>query len=177
MKYKEGFSRKLVEQMIEDVQPRSVLDPFSGIGTTPLVAAGKGLRATGIEIIPVGILAGNAIAHAANGLRPETFREAGESLLGHVKSGVEARQEHTFRHVPITEAAFPLETESELAKAREFISAIDDLGIKAMLDFACMSVLESVSYTRKDGQYLRWDHRAGRKLKARIHKGADSTIH
>ena len=171
MKYKEGFSRKLVEQMIEDVQPRSVLDPFSGIGTTPLVAAGKGLRATGIEIIPVGILAGNAIAHAANGLRPETFREAGESLLGHVKSGVEARQEHTFRHVPITEAAFPLETESELAKAREFISAIDDLGIKAMLDFACMSVLESVSYTRKDGQYLRWDHRAGRKLKARIHKG------
>jgi hypothetical protein len=28
---------------------------------------------------------------------------------------------------------------------------------------ALLSVLENVSYTRKDGQYLRWDHRAGRR--------------
>ena len=35
MKYKEGFSRELVERLIADAQPRSVLDPFSGIGTTP----------------------------------------------------------------------------------------------------------------------------------------------
>ena len=34
-----------------------------------------------------------------------------------------------------------------------------------------MSVLESVSFTRKDGQYLRWDYRSGRKLRARVHKG------
>ena len=34
-----------------------------------------------------------------------------------------------------------------------------------------MSVLESVSYTRKDGQYLRWDHRSGRQLRARVNKG------
>ena len=40
-----------------------------------------------------------------------------------------------------------------------------------MLNLACMSVLESISYTRKDGQYLRWDYRSGRKLRARIHKG------
>ena len=32
-----------------------------------------------------------------------------------------------------------------------------------MLRFAAMCVLEEVSYTRKDGQYLRWDHRSGRK--------------
>ena len=70
MKYKEGFSRALVEQLIAEVRPESVLDPFSGIGTTPLIAAGRGLRAAGIEIIPVGVLVGNAIAHAANGLGP-----------------------------------------------------------------------------------------------------------
>ncbi len=28
--------------------------------------------------------------------------------------------------------------------------------------FALLCVLESVSFTRKDGQYLRWDHRSGR---------------
>jgi len=37
---------------------------------------------------------------------------------------------------------------------------------------ALLSVLESVSYTRKDGQYLRWDYRSGRKQgKKRFDKG------
>jgi DNA modification methylase len=35
--------------------------------------------------------------------------------------------------------------------------------VQAVLRFALLCVLESVSYTRKDGQYLRWDHRSGRK--------------
>ena len=30
--------------------------------------------------------------------------------------------------------------------------------------FAAFSVLEEISYTRKDGQYLRWDYRSGRNL-------------
>lgn len=171
MKYKEAFSRELVERLIDEFQPRSVLDPFSGIGTTPLIAAGKGLGATGIEIIPVGVMAGNAIAHAANGLLPSAFRDAASSLVEYVKSGNKPRQEHAFRHVRITEAAFPEETEAGIARAREFISKVDDPGIQNMLDFACMSVLESVSYTRKDGQYLRWDYRSGRELRARVHKG------
>ena len=39
-----------------------------------------------------------------------------------------------------------------------------------MLNLACMSVLESVSYTQKDGQYLRWDRRAGKSLKTQFQK-------
>ncbi len=171
MKYKEGFSRGLVEQLIAEVGPESVLDPFAGIGTTPLIAAGRGLRAAGIEIIPVGVLVGNAIAHAANGLKPDEFRVASDSLLTRVDSAKEAHEEHAFPHVRITESAFPPETESGLAKARQFINTVDDPRIRAMLEVACMSVLESVSYTRKDGQYLRWDLRSGRRLKARINKG------
>ena len=170
MKYKEGFSRGLVEQLIEKFQPLSVLDPFSGIGTTPLIAAGRGLRATGIEIMPVGILAGKAIALAANGLQQEAFTEATTRLLERISSNKEASIEHAYPHVRITEAAFPAETESALAKAREFISAIDDAGIHTMLNLACMSILEAVSYTRKDGQYLRWDHRSGKRVKSRLHK-------
>ena len=170
-KYKEGFSRGLVSQLIEDVQPSSVLDPFAGIGTTPLVAAGRGLRATGIEIMPVGVLAGNAIAQAANGFDRSAFEVAAKSLLERVKSSKEPAPEHRFRHVRITEAAFPKQTESELAKAKEFIAAVDEPGVAALLNVACMSILESVSFTRKDGQYLRWDYRSGRSLRARIHKG------
>ena len=156
---------------MDEAQPSSVLDPFAGIGTTPLIAAGRGLKATGIEIIPVGVMTGNAIALAANGLRRNAFGVAAQSLLSHVASGGEADRRHAFRHVRITESAFPAETEKGLAKAREYISGVDNPDVRAMLNLACMSVLESVSYTRKDGQYLRWDYRSGRKLRARINKG------
>ena len=33
-----------------------------------------------------------------------------------------------------------------------------------------MAALEDASWTSKDGQYLRWDHRSGRRLKARMEK-------
>ena len=171
LKYKEGFSLELVERLLDEAQPSSVLDPFAGIGTTPLIAAGRGLKATGIELIPVGVMTGNAIALAANGLRRNAFGVAAQSLLRHVASGGEADRRHAFRHVRITESAFPAETEKRLAKAREYISSVDSPDVRAMLNLACMSVLESVSYTRKDGQYLRWDYRSGRKLRARINKG------
>ena len=161
MKYKEGFSSGLVERLIATFNRALSLTPSPVLGLPHSSRPGGGLKATGIEIIPVGVLTGNAIGHAANGLRPEAFREAAADLLKRVQSGDAPSQEHAFRHVRITESAFPAETETELAKAREFISAVDATSIQTMLNFACMSVLESVSYTRKDGQYLRWDHRSG----------------
>ena len=172
MKYKEGFSASLVEGLLEEVRPESVLDPFAGLGTTPLIAAGRGLRATGIEIMPVGVRAGRALGCAANGLPRDAFRRSAKRLVDHVRAGDSAPAEHAFEHVPITAHAFPRKTEIGLARAREYLSRMRNREIADLLDFACMSVLESVSYTRKDGQYLRWDYRSGRKLKSRVNKGA-----
>ena len=171
LKYKEGFSRALVERLIDYASPQSVLDPFAGIGTTPLIAAGRGLQATGIEIMPVGVLAGQAIAGAANGLNAHAFDSAANGMLEWIGSGRDALDEYAFPHVPITGSAFPPETETDVAKAREYIGRVEDDAVRSLLDFACMSVLESVSFTRKDGQYLRWDYRSGRQLRARVHKG------
>ena len=164
MKYKEGFSRGLVEHILDTYRPSAVLDPFAGIGTTPLIAASKGMRSTGVEIMPVGVLAATAIAEAANGVSKHELESAGASLLDAVTSREDAPSEHAFPHVRITEAAFPPETESAIARVREFLSTVDDDSIRTMLNFACMSVLEAVSYTRKDGQYLRWDYRSGRRF-------------
>ena len=86
MKYKEGFSGELVESLIEDAGSSAVLGPFSGIGTTPLTAAGQGLEGTGIEIMPVGVLAGNALACAANGLNRKSLEREGQSLLKRMES-------------------------------------------------------------------------------------------
>ena len=171
MKYKEGFSQSLVERLLDEFLPDSVLDPFAGIGTTPLIAAGRSLRATGIEIMPVGVLVGNGIAQAANGLSSETLEKSGAELIDAVRSDEGAPAEYEFRHVRITEAAFPDETEAAIARARYFIASVSEPAMRILLDLACMTVLEDVSYTRKDGQYLRWDYRSGRTLRSRVDKG------
>ncbi len=171
MKYKEGFSQSLVESLLDEFQPTAVLDPFAGIGTAPLIAAGRGMRTTGIEIMPVGALVGNGIAHAANGLSQEEFEKSSKELLNSLKSSENAPREYEFRHVRITESAFPEETENAIAKARHFIANISDPVMQSLLNLACMTVLEDVSYTRKDGQYLRWDYRSGRTLRSKVNKG------
>ncbi len=172
MKYKEGFSQALVDYLLDEYEPDRVLDPFAGIGTTALIAAGRGIQATGIEIMPVGVLAGAGIAAAAaNGLSRGAIEATANTIRKRIASTRPAAPDHAFPHVRITKAAFPAATESAIAKAREFIAEMKDGAAKTLLRLACMSTLEAVSYTRKDGQYLRWDTRSGRKLRAQMDKG------
>lgn len=170
LKYKEGFSSQLVEDALREAAPRSVLDPFAGICTVPLIAAARCHDATGIEIMPVGVLAGSAIAEASNGILPKAFRREADALLKSLRSRKKC-PDFSFPHVRITQGAFPLETEKEIARARRFIMNIDDPAHRKLLNLACLSVLEDASYTRKDGQYLRWDRRAARPLRASVDKG------
>ena len=173
MKYKEGFSRGLVENILEEFNPNDVLDPFTGLGTTPLIASGKGMQGTGIDIMPVGLHVGIAIAQVANGLRRDDLERMGQELVKATEDGgAVTPSRHRFPHVPITEGAFSDDTESAIARARRFIGCAEEPDIKLALDVACMSVLEEVSYTRKDGQYLRWDYRSGRSRGAKkVDKG------
>ena len=172
MKYKEGFSRSLVESMIDEFRPTAVLDPFAGIGTTPLIAASKGIPAMGIDVMPIGVLVGKAIAQVANDVSRDTLGAAGNELLDAVSSGSTLGKHHSFPHVAITRAAFPEQTETAIARARAFIDTVSDASLRNVLNVACMTVLEDVSYTRKDGQYLRWDYRSGRPLRAKVDKGS-----
>ena len=169
LKYKEGFSVQLIEKLLGEVSAKRVLDPFAGIGTVPLVATGADLDATGIEIMPVGLLTTKAVSHVANGLVQSEFRKACQDLLARIRHS-QINPNYRFQHVAITERAFPEQTEDDIAKAREFISEHPHDDIRDVLNFACMSVLEEVSYTSKDGQYLRWDHRSGRNLRAKMEK-------
>ena len=47
-----------------------------------------------------------------------------------------------------------------------------DPDTQSILEFAVFCILEKISYTRKDGQYLRWDYRAGKNpLSKKFNKG------
>ena len=169
LKYKEGFSTALVRQFIERGQGTQVLDPFSGAGTTVLTAMSMGIPATGIEILPLGTLAAQAVADAANGVSVRAFRTAARSLLDAI--AVCDDDEYALKHAAITKGAFPAGTAREIASARKFIARMAEPALAAMLNVACLSVLEEVSYTRKDGQFLRWDPRSGRTVSTKLNKG------
>jgi len=168
MKYKEGFSAELVASLLDQAEGSSVLDPFSGIGTTALTASARRIAATGIEIMPVGNLAAKAISCAANGMAEQEFAAAASGLLRRISRGNGGEE---FPHIRITEGAFPAGTETALGRARSYVNQLDNYSLKTMLELACASVLEEVSYTRKDGQYLRWDPRSGRTASTRLNKG------
>lgn len=174
MKYKEGFSAPLVERFLNCGGGR-VLDPFSGMGTTALTASRRGHEATGIEIMQIGNLIARAITAVANGIDPRHLSDGSRCLLDYLENGI-ADSEHAFPHVRITRGAFSPRAEADIAKARTFISTLDDRQLAMVLTTACVTAIEEISYTRKDGQYLRWDPRSGRTESTRLDKGPLPTL-
>ena len=175
LKYKEGFSTTLVRSLLENTPATSVLDPFSGSGTTVLTASSMGMDATGIELMPLGNLCARGIMSAATHLSSHDISLRSKQLLEAVARD-RFSQSYLFPHVAITEYAFSLRTEEDLAKARQFIAGVDDVALRDFLTLLCVSVLEDVSFTRKDGQFLRWDPRSGRSLRSKLHKGHLPTL-
>ena len=169
LKYKEGFSADLVAGFLDYTNAQSLLDPFSGAGTAPLTGGGLGIKSTGIEVMPIGNLLAYSIAAASNGIQRSDLLETTRQL-NEVLSAQQYNEEFSFPHLPITQMAFPDHTERDLAKVREFLDSIQDSNLRIVLTLACVSVLEEISFTRKDGQFLRWDPQSGRDVKPKLHK-------
>lgn len=170
-RYKESFSEALVQHLLDvlGLESGRVLDPFAGVGTTLFVASKRGLDATGIELLPVGCEVMEVRHQTQNGdvaaLRSVLDRWRCEQPWKHMQSA------KPFAHLRITRQAFPDKTQQALEK---YLAALESETEPAarLLRFAAMCVLEDISYTRKDGQYLRWDHRSGRRQGRRpFHKG------
>lgn len=159
MKYREGFSAGLIERLIEELALKpgdTILDPFAGSATTLLTAKMLGINAVGIELLPHCHLAWEAKARAFDYDVDE---------LRHLRSLIEQVSppgtNDKFPHLTITQTAFPAAIERELmAYANWFETLPISSDSKILCRLILMSLLEDVSYTRKDGQYLRWDSRS-----------------
>ena len=171
-KYKEGFSAQMVHYLLNTLAEKqgALLDPFSGTGAALFASQEFGWEATGIELLPVGC----AITEA---------RQAAEQVdIIQLKKEIEAldsidfstiKSDSPIQHIAITEGAFSRQTEDQLnGYLTHCENQIKDSHIKTLLRFAAFCILERISYTRKDGQYLRWDYRAGRtRVKSKFNKG------
>ena len=172
-KYKEGFSAALVEYMIDHLQLEDgpILDPFSGTGTTSIVSASRSIPSTGIELLPIGNLIANARAEIMDGISADTIDDLHSWNDNHVWE--ECAEPDKLLTLRITNGAYPDETEYRI---RQYLSSIGEAKTnqaRMLLLFALCSILEEISYTRKDGQYLRWDFRSNRRSgKKPFNKGA-----
>lgn len=162
-KYKEGFSSTLVKYFLSEYskKPGKILDPFAGAGTTLFAAQELGWHSYGVELLPVGAFVMET-RQAINDIEPDNFRLAVKKLWSELPK-IE-KYDHHINHIPITKDAFPDDTEMLLNKYLTYCSKIKDKKIQSVLRFAAFTVLEEISYTRKDGQYLRWDYRSKRDL-------------
>lgn len=170
-KYKEAFSAALVEYLLRHyaLDEGKLLDPFAGSGTALFVAAAQGLDAEGIELLPIGQQLIQTKVLLETAFAPADFARlrvwATEKPWEHIDARLPLPE------LRITRGAYPLKTRDAI---EHYMGALTQEAphVQAVLRFALLCVLESVSYTRKDGQYLRWDYRSGRKQgKKRFDKG------
>lgn len=163
--YREGFSKQLVEYILDWCDTKSgdsILDPFAGTGAAPFVAVSyKGMKGTAIELMPVGAFFIKCRNSFAKLTAKEIIKYAEKALLSREK-WLKVEPKWTFEHLNITKDAFSPESEKELCQYKTWLQKQKDESYRTFLDFVAFSILEKFSYTRKDGQYLRWDHRSPR---------------
>ncbi len=166
-KYKEAFSASLLEHLLHkyEIASGTMLDPFAGSGTTLFVASAKGMDAEGIELLPIGqqIIATRIVLE----------REFTLEDFATLRRWADTRPWETSQvrcplpELRITRGAYPPSTHKAI---EQYVGVLreENERVQQALRLALLSVLESVSYTRKDGQYLRWDHRSGRRQGAKL---------
>jgi DNA modification methylase len=165
-KYKEAFSASLIEYLLSKygITSGKVLDPFAGSGTTLFAASAYGLDAEGIELLSIGQQIISARKCLEREFTKKDFISLNRWIMAHPWH--KTKMKRTLPSLRITDGAYPKET---LDSIERYIGALkqENERVQLVLQFALLCVFESISFTRKDGQYLRWDYRSGRRQGAR----------
>ena len=150
-KYKEGFSQQLVFKLLLDwkiSKDEIILDPFAGCGTALLACKESGYKAVGLDILPVAVFVAKVKLQDWPDL--PLLHNAIEALFDKKYK----QPTLSFPKVTIIDKAFPKKVQDEILFYKECISEFE----KPLQDFLMLgliSILEQVSYTSKDGQFLR----------------------
>ncbi len=152
--YKEGFSRGLVERLLDrfDLPDRAtILDPFCGVGTTPLAARLRGNRAIGFDLLPLAVFVSAVKLRTRRDVPMRTLRRAA-SQLPDSSSGEPASR---FAGIPLVRRAFDPSIARAILLLRDRIRSVANPPTREFLLLALLASLEELSHTRKDGLCVR----------------------
>jgi len=166
LKYKEGFSADLVKRLLKEFdikQGDTVIDPFVGSGTTSLVCQMQGINSIGLDILP---MSGISIK-AKQSVFKYDLAEIKRLILEIENLSMSDNYNNRTPYITITDGAFPETTEKEIAffTAWNNESRYSEIA-KNLVTLCILNSLEKVSYTAKDGQFLRWDYRSKKMLES-----------
>lgn len=166
IKYKEGYSATLVSQLLYEfnvAKGGTILDPFMGSGTTALVAQSMGLNSIGYDVMPLSEIAIKAKSY----IYKYNIDELHDFLNLFCATKRPISYNMRIKYIRITESAYPLETEYDLSFYTELIEKSNfSIELKYLAKLCILNCLEEISYTSKDGQYLRWDVRSDKVIEA-----------
>jgi len=150
--YKPGFAPDIVEMLLSEYAINEVgafLDPFSGVGTAPIVASKFGYQATGLDISPLGVAVGQAkVAHlnteeVINCLHRLEIRPYRGKIKQYYLN--KAYEEEIVRKLLGLKTAISKVTESE--------------SVRAFLNLCLLSIADKFADVKKDGGFLRYFER------------------
>ncbi len=161
-KYKEAFSKEMVKYIMKEFSMSSgtIFDPFSGIGTTLFSGSEERVNTEGIELLPVGQEIINIRKYVEFNISEIELEKI--KFWKNFKPWIHTNSKISINELRITKGAYPIETQEHIEKFLYKLKE-EDPNVGKLLKFVLMCVLEDISYTRKDGQYLRWDSRAPKK--------------
>jgi SAM-dependent methyltransferase len=163
--YKEGFAKGLVDEALDRFQLPAgsiVLDPFCGVGTTPLVARHRGLHGLGMDLLPLAVFVSRVKLRTRHDLPMGRLQAAVEKLAA--KPGVAPQSR--FADIPLVRRAFEPRTARSILQLRDGIRRHPESRVRDFLTLALLASLEELSHTRKDGLCVRIQRR-DRQLDAR----------
>ncbi len=153
-RYKESFSAELVRRLIVEFNLNEkdfILDPFSGLGTTLYTAQGEGIPSAGVDLLPLSAFVADTLTKVRTLDLDEVSRNYRILIENVVKEKLNGEK---FPDVPIISRAFTEDKIKELLLWRQAISKLPS-EVQDFFMLLLLSVVESVSLTSKDGQFLR----------------------
>lgn len=172
LKYKEGFSADLVQLLLHEMGAHPgdlVMDPFMGSGTTALVCQMQGINSVGYDVMPIADVSLKAKAACMEYDLPEL-----RAMLEELKS-LHMPDSYSLKTpcIPITQDAYPEYNERYLQFIEDWrIHCIYSENAKNLLRLCILNSLEQCSYTVKSGQYLGWDSRSPKVIRANAVRAA-----
>lgn len=153
--YREGYSYNLVTEFIDRYNVKGpILDPFSGSGSSLLAGKKRGITTYGIDVNPIAIFISK--------VETEYYSQNDITVLKkHLTYLKQTKKDTVFRETnfPLADNYFNKDILQSLLQIRDTINKITNLKVRNIFFLSWLSIIESVSYVKKEGNGLKYKNR------------------